>query len=196
MVMNEKITELVSNAEKMTDAQIVVLFADRASHYRIVPWIYATLIALPLAFLLYEFTNLPMPVIFTAQLLSFLVIWGVVSEKHVKRILTFPKHKTARITQRTRDLLWSYQNLNANPRPLLLVFIADYERMVGLKSTCLSDEILASALPIFTQNYKANPEKAIEAVLANLTPHLALVAPKTGQANGLDDSPSILPSST
>jgi putative membrane protein len=194
MVMNKHeqstIAALVHQTELQTDAQVIVIFADRASHYRIIPWIYTTLIALPLPFLLYHVTGLTITRLLTLQLLTFLALWLLVSYTPIKLALTPRAHKRARLTQRTRDLIWSYRHLNANPRPYLLVFIAKAERQAMLKSDVLLTNELEKAMQTLTSLlHEGKTSEAIEQVLRELTPRLAILAPKTTAQNSLQDAP-------
>lgn len=185
-----KIIQLVREAELKTNAQIIIIFAERASHYHIIPWIYATLIALPLPLMLYHITGLAITHILTLQLLTFLILWLLISYPPIKLALTPQTHKRARLTQRTRDLIWSYHHLNTHPHPYLLIFIAKNERQAMLKSDIINDINLKKALtPLISLLHEGKKTEAIEKTLSILTPHLETLAPKTSVQNNLQDAP-------
>lgn len=184
------IETIISNLEAQTDCEILVVKAKRASHYQTVPLIYASLIALPLAWLLYQFTYLAMFWVFIAQFLVFLAIILLCLYEPFKLFITPKLHKQARLNQRARDILWSYHNINRNSKPAILVFIALNERLAIIEgSPLLHNKVkFQEAVNILCSELeKGKLEDGLELALNYLQPHILDKAPKTESVNVIDN---------
>lgn len=174
--MEKEISILIADAETQTDAQILCILATRASHYPTVPWVYATLIALFLPFILYFLTNLDYVVIYNLQLLSFALVFALLQNEALRLRLTPRFHKTARLKQRVKDVLQTQLQLNPSLK-LVVIMVAEKERLCVIQSNLPLD--LAPALMALTAKLGENKAQVIDAALAVMREDLQRLAPKT-----------------
>jgi uncharacterized membrane protein len=184
------IEQIISNFEAETNCEVLVVKAKRASHYQTVPLVYASLIALPLAWLLYECTYIPMVWVFICQFLLFLTILLLCLYEPIKLFITPKIHMQARLNQRARDILWSHHNINRNIKPALLIFIAQNERLAIIESTPLLHDkanFQAAILLLCNELENDNLAKGIEKALTSLKPHIVKIAPKNNDFNNVEN---------
>jgi uncharacterized membrane protein len=180
----EKIKTLIQQAEQETGAQILYVYATRASHYPTVPLLYASLLSLLLPLVLYYVTAWSYLWVYAAQLLCFASVYLILLYEPLRLALTPRFHKKARLKQRVKDLLHTQLALNPNLKTLMVIFIAQVEQLALVESNLTLD--LHQETELLTQALHTNSlEHGVQQVLSEALPKLKRLAPKTNQKGDL-----------
>jgi putative membrane protein len=195
----QRVSQAISQAERKTSGEIVVVVAPRSDAYLYVPLLVAALVSLLVPWVLIHFTRLDLVSIYLAQLSVFLVLTALLLPLRVRTALVPARFKRLHAHQRAVEQ-FLVQNLHTTAgRTGVLIFVSVAERYVEILAdqainACVAPGTWRKIVDDLTAAIgKGEPADGLVAAVAAVGTHLGShFPPDSANANELPDHLIIL----
>jgi putative membrane protein len=195
----QRVSEAISEAERKTSGEIVVVVAARSDAYLYVPPLVAALVGLLVPWVLIYFSRLDLVSIYLAQLSVFMVLTALLLPVRVRTALVPARFKRLHAHQRAVEQ-FLVQNLHTTAgRTGVLIFVSASERYVEILADAAIDARVAPGTwkkvvdDLTAAIGKGKPADGLVAAVAALGEHLARhFPPDSANLNELPDHLIIL----
>lgn len=181
-----KISAAITTAETRTRGEIVAVVAHESATYLSVPFMIAALVALLAPWPLIQFTWMKVQTIYLLQLVSFLVLVGLLLPRPIRFRLVPRSILTSRAHRRAVEQFLSHNLSNALGRTGVLIYLSVAERYAeiiadaGLHGTVPQDEWRKIVDALTSRIAGGEPDLALITAIEDVGAILARHAPPDG----------------